>query len=886
VPGVVLGVLYNSSFKEVAYMNSSGYLYFYGVSPGTYTLEVYHYPNTGLNLTEYWGGMTVNLQPGNNFATFYRHEPWIYAVNSIPLLNGSVIISVEVYNPLSDTVAGEIDIYENSSSQPNNGALIRTMQVIISPGPNNFSFIYTPNTGEFYLYTVMKVNQAGLNETSLIVTDQYNWTLFASIKGPITVYVPVWFNGTTYYVYWDINGVPSKSIKSIKIGLDPHSFLDLVLRLNSSRANIIFSGITYQNNTPLTNTSMEELILEYLYLWLLLEGKLATVVQNYGINSPGYQFINITIQSGIPTQITVYNDYVYGLYDFLNVFALVEHWIKGEGEGTSNVKPKLVGKIVTTVFDALKLYYLHELKMRYGNQVAQEIEELFKQYGLKASNFNELLEEFNALSPSEQESLIASLYEIIYNKTLPNSTLNAADIIIHHLISKGEDIFVESFVDSLQEDLTEEGIDQGLALMMLKNFASNLGDVVSESLLEAEQLELFVVTVIADILLELYYVPEAAVLGGIQSSINLINDNYNDINNFIYMLNTTGVANLTLAGQLYSAMVLNNLYWSLFYKFVYINSKFGLFSIEPPNETYLRYSNYDYLSALYLIRTLANLAEDAEITIQFGYMFPNVIFVNNIWAPFVVPTGYSGIYEYATKLTISIKSKITQFINEVPSEINELANAIWTKIDIFGDPPLVVINVNSTYILLNGTVINTNNPFVFISYRNNTYSVVLPISNVTYLGLESNETTRIAITSITNKTTIANLTLSPYTAEILKTKGSNVSIMNTTTTINTQGMISLTGENNLSFVWLSNGNLVVKGLPPSQYVVHELVTNTTIQQTNASSQNTTEITQIPVGPSAPIVQSNNNNFNMLPILVLVILVVVLAVIIILYKRLK
>jgi hypothetical protein len=224
--------------------------------------------------------------------------------------------------------------------------------------------------------------------------------------------------------------------------------------------------------------------------------------------------------------------------------------------------------------------------------------------------------------------------------------------------------------------------------------------------------------------------------------------------------------------------------------------------------------------------------------------------------------------------------------NEITSVVNNIANTIWTRIDIFGDPPLVVINVNSTYILLNGTTINTNNPFAFILYRNNTYSVVLPLLNVTYLGLESNETTQMTITPVTNKTTIANLTLSPYTAEILKTKGLNVSIMNTTTTINTQGMISLTGENNLSFVWLSNGNLVVKGLPPGQYVVHELVTNTTIQQTNASSQNTTEITQIPVGPSPPIVQSNNNNFNMLPILVLVILVVVLAVVITLYKRFK
>jgi len=46
-PGVVYGVLYNSSgFSEVAFMNSSGFLNFNNISPGTYTLEVYHYPNT------------------------------------------------------------------------------------------------------------------------------------------------------------------------------------------------------------------------------------------------------------------------------------------------------------------------------------------------------------------------------------------------------------------------------------------------------------------------------------------------------------------------------------------------------------------------------------------------------------------------------------------------------------------------------------------------------------------------------------------------------------------------------------------------------------------------------------------------------------------------
>jgi len=182
-------------------------------------------------------------------------------------------------------------------------------------------------------------------------------------------------------------------------------------------------------------------------------------------------------------------------------------------------------------------------------------------------------------------------------------------------------------------------------------------------------------------------------------------------------------------------------------------------------------------------------------------------------------------------------------------------NRILTIIKIFGDPPLAIINVNSTFILLNGTKIYTNNPFAFTSYQNNSYLVVLPISNITYLGIESNETTHAAITPLTNKTTIFNVTLSPYNADVLKVVGSNVSIINTTISINTPEMISLTGKNNLSFVWLSNGNLVIRGLPPGQYVVQDPVINTTIQQIDVSSQNSTETTQTPVSPTTTTTSS-------------------------------
>lgn len=96
VPGVVYGVLYSSSgFSEVTFMNSSGYLSFNGVPSGTYTLEVYHHPNTGLNLTEYWGSEAINVQPGYNTASFTRDEPWIYDLRLVRV-NGQVVINVTI----------------------------------------------------------------------------------------------------------------------------------------------------------------------------------------------------------------------------------------------------------------------------------------------------------------------------------------------------------------------------------------------------------------------------------------------------------------------------------------------------------------------------------------------------------------------------------------------------------------------------------------------------------------------------------------------------------------------------------------------------------------------------------------------------------------------
>ncbi|MFP3241129.1 MAG: hypothetical protein RXQ94_08355, partial [Caldivirga sp.] len=154
VPGVVYGVLYNSSgFSEVAFMNSSGYLNFYGVPPGTYTLKVYHYPNTGFNYTEYWGSETINVQPGYNVVNFTRDEPWIYDLQPVRV-NGQVVVNVTIDNPLSTTLSAYVYLWvatNPSTANPNQPTA--TQPITMHPGLNTFNFTYPASqAGTYYVY--------------------------------------------------------------------------------------------------------------------------------------------------------------------------------------------------------------------------------------------------------------------------------------------------------------------------------------------------------------------------------------------------------------------------------------------------------------------------------------------------------------------------------------------------------------------------------------------------------------------------------------------------------------------------------------------------------------------------------------------------------------
>jgi len=173
VPGVVYGVLYSSTgFSEVAFMNSSGYLNFNGVPSGTYTLEVYHYPNTGLNLTEYWGSETINVQPGYNTATFTRGEPWIYGLHPVRV-NGQAIIDVTINNPLKTTLGAYVYLWvtTNPSTVNPNQPTATTQPITLNPGLNNYTFYYPASqAGTYHVYAALLT----YNGTRYIVTGQWD----------------------------------------------------------------------------------------------------------------------------------------------------------------------------------------------------------------------------------------------------------------------------------------------------------------------------------------------------------------------------------------------------------------------------------------------------------------------------------------------------------------------------------------------------------------------------------------------------------------------------------------------------------------------------------------------------------------------------------------
>jgi len=241
VPGVVYGVLYGSSgFSEVAFMNSSGYLNFNGVPSGTYTLEVYHHPNSGLNLTEYWGSEAINVQPGYNTATFTRDEPWIYDLRLVRV-NGQMVINVTIYNPLSTTLSAYVYLWvtANPSTVNPNQPTATTQPITIHPGLNKYTFYYPASqTGTYHVYAALLT----YNGARYIVTDQWNW---------VTIQPP------TYSVVFREVGLPPGTAWNVSLSGVAES---------SSNSSIIFTvsdgGYYYSVASPILINGVEYIAAE------------------------------------------------------------------------------------------------------------------------------------------------------------------------------------------------------------------------------------------------------------------------------------------------------------------------------------------------------------------------------------------------------------------------------------------------------------------------------------------------------------------------------------------------------------------------------------------------------------------------------------------------
>jgi hypothetical protein len=243
------------------------------------------------------------------------------------------------------------------------------------------------------------------------------------------------------------------------------------------------------------------------------------------------------------------------------------------------------------------------------------------------------------------------LYEITTGQTLPNPTLKAADILINRIISEGVFTLVKSFADSLYESLTSQGVDQYFASLVLQNFESDLQDEISDSILSSEGLTSFLLLTVADIIENAWNIPNEVVYSVILALINNLNYNYEYIENYINAYETSSVANLTLASQLYSAMILNNLWWSEMWHNFYILPR--PLPWQHPNNDYLLYSNEDYINAIDMILVLSNLMGDASFTLKWGYISPIFILDQNIYTP-IVPQ-YSSFWNSFLEHLISLK---------------------------------------------------------------------------------------------------------------------------------------------------------------------------------------------------------------------------------------
>lgn len=311
--GSAFGVLYYYSNYSQAnlpreYVSLSGMVSWPGLSPGKYILEVYHYPRTGLNDTEFWGDATYSVTSGSNttVSNFTRWTPWISSVDvALSTLaenqTETVFVSLTQSN-LGWNITAQVNLWITRNPANLQGALHQSPQVVIGPGRSyNLSFTFGLKTPGLYYYYIEALGQFG---GGIAVTDQFAWTPAMTVT-----------NETSYPLNIDETGIPTGIYWTALVdgAVENTSANKMFSEPNGTHSIVTFQftvpgGWEYLPGSPKSNVTVagpttfrEVFQVEYL-LWVSTIG-LGTVTPGSGYYNPG-SVISVTATTAYGSHFT------------------------------------------------------------------------------------------------------------------------------------------------------------------------------------------------------------------------------------------------------------------------------------------------------------------------------------------------------------------------------------------------------------------------------------------------------------------------------------------------------------------------------------------------------------------------------------------------------
>jgi len=201
--GTVTVVLYDSNYVEVTSKSESfspGVSYvrvvFTGLQAGTYIIEVYQTPNSGLRLREFWGANTgVEVRPGETRTfEFYRHTQVVWGVRfegldlqeQLPLGRSTTPkVTVRNYETFPKETKVRLIIDRDGSPPYDYDRTVDTPVLI--PGGATAEFTlpsFTPTEPGIYNYYAIALGKYGPAGGNFITTHQYFWTRAFVVPAP------------------------------------------------------------------------------------------------------------------------------------------------------------------------------------------------------------------------------------------------------------------------------------------------------------------------------------------------------------------------------------------------------------------------------------------------------------------------------------------------------------------------------------------------------------------------------------------------------------------------------------------------------------------------------------------------------------------------------